>query len=230
MAASLASSPLAPALGRVVVVPGVYAPQSDTLMLASALRREGLVPGMDVLEVCAGSGALAVLAARLGATATAVDVGRRAVLSARINALLARRRVTVRRGDLFAAVPDRSYDVVFCNPPYVPAPGESPPRRGAARAWDAGRDGRAVVDRICAEAPGRLRPHGVLLMVHSGLCAAEETLLRLERAGLRAEVVDRARIPFGPVLRGRLPWLRRHGLVQPGEDTEELVVIRGEKR
>ncbi|SOD63144.1 release factor glutamine methyltransferase [Streptomyces zhaozhouensis] len=211
-------------------MPGVYAPQSDTLMLAAALRREGLVPGMDVLEVCSGSGALAVLAARAGAAVTAVDVGRRAVLSARINALLARRRVTVRRGDLFAAVPDRSFDLVFCNPPYVPAPGESPPDRGAARAWDAGRDGRALVDRVCAGVAPRLRPHGVLLMVHSGLCAAEETLLRLEEAGLRAQVTDRARIPFGPVLRSRLPWLRRRGLVRPDEETEELVVIRGEKR
>ncbi|MDT0269450.1 methyltransferase [Streptomyces sp. DSM 44915] len=211
-------------------MPGVYAPQSDTLMLAAALRREGLCPGMEVLEVCAGSGALAVFAARLGASVTAVDVGRRAVLSTRINALLAGRRITVRRGDLLAAVPDRTFDLVFCNPPYVPAPGEAAPARGAARAWDAGLDGRLLVDRVCAEAPARLRPHGVLLMVHSGLCAADETLLRLERAGLRASVVDRAHIPFGPVLRARLPWLRRRGLVAPGQRTEELVVIRGEKR
>ena len=211
-------------------MPGVYAPQSDTLMVAAALRREGLVPGMDVLELCAGSGALAVFAARRGANVTAVDVGRRAVLSARLNALLARRRVTVRRGDLLSPVSDRTFDLVFCNPPYVPAPGESPPRRGAARAWDAGRDGRALVDRICAEVPPRLNPHGVLLMVHSGLCAAEETLVRMARNGLRPEVVDRARIPFGPVLRSRLPWLRRHGLIRPGQDSEELVLIRAEKR
>ncbi|WP_062210337.1 HemK2/MTQ2 family protein methyltransferase [Streptomyces sp. NBRC 109706] len=212
------------------MLPGVYAPQADTLLLAAALRAERICPGMDVLEVCSGSGALSAYAARLGARVTAVDIGRRAVLSTRINAVLAGRRVTVRRGDLTTAVAGRSYDLLFSNPPYVPSPLDTLPRTGAARAWEAGRDGRALVDRICAAAPAMLRPHGVLLLVHSGLCAEEETLLRLEEAGLRAAVVERARIPFGPVLRERLPWLRRRGLVPPDEELEELVVIRGEKR
>jgi SAM-dependent methyltransferase len=145
-----------------ITMPGVYAPQADSSLLAEALRRGGICAGMDVLDVCTGSGVLGVYAARL-ARVTAVDVARRAVLTARLNALLARQRLTVRRGDLFASLPVRSFDVIVSNPPYVPAPGARLPRRGAARAWDAGHDGRAFVDRICEDAPAVLRPHGVLL-------------------------------------------------------------------
>lgn len=212
-----------------LIVPGVYAPQWDTGLLARALHREGVGPSTDVLDLGTGSGALAVQAARLGARVTAVDISRRAVLTARMNALLAGRRVRVRRCDLTDAVPGSSYDLVISNPPYVPSPSESLPRRGRARAWDAGPDGRAFVDRICAAAPTVLRPGGVLLIVHSGLCGGRTTVQHLAAAGLRASITDRVRVPYGPVLRARLPWLVREGLADGADRREELVVIRAER-
>ncbi|KAB1148681.1 methyltransferase [Streptomyces luteolifulvus] len=206
--------------------PGVYAPQWDTGLLARALYREDISSATEVLDLGTGSGALAVQAARLGARVTAVDISWPAVLTARVNALLARQRVRVLRGDLMEAVSGRSYDLVVCNPPYVPSPSARLPRRGRARSWDAGRDGRAFLDRICAAAPALVRPAGALLIVHSGLCGIRATLERLRDAGLRAAVTDRSLVPYGPVLRSRQRWLVREGLVQGDEDREELVVIR----
>ncbi|MGW6746728.1 methyltransferase, partial [Streptomyces sp. NPDC055025] len=190
---------------------------------------EGLAADMDLLDVCTGGGALAVLAARMGARVSATDISRRAVMTTRLNALRAGQRVRVRRGDLSTPWGGRTFDVVVSNPPYVPAPRTRPPPRGPARSWDAGRDGRHVVDRICAHAPSLLRPHGILLMVHSGLCGADTTLRQLAAAGLTCSVTDRTYVPFGRVLTRRLPWLRAQGLIGAGDDREELVVIRAER-
>lgn len=210
-----------------VRVPGVYVPQRDTKMMTRAIDAEGITPGTDVLDVGTGSGVLAVFAAGLGSRVTAIDISRRAVFSARVNAALARQRIEVFRADV--ADLDRRFDVVVSNPPYVPDPDHTTAPRGAARAWDAGRDGRAVVDRICRASPALLRPGGVLLMVHSALCGTQLTLDRLRERGLSAAVTDRELIPLGPVLRSRLTWLREQGLMGEVQDKEELVVVRAQR-
>ncbi|MFD5126607.1 MULTISPECIES: HemK2/MTQ2 family protein methyltransferase [Streptomyces] len=211
-----------------LVLPGVYAPQEDTELLAGALSDEPLPPGAEVLDVGTGTGALALEAARRGFRVTAVDVSWGAVWAARLNARLAGLPVRIRHGNLFEPVRGESYDLVLANPPYVPAPDGRRAPRGAARAWDAGDDGRLVVDRICREAPGLLRPGGVLLLVQSALSAPDLTVGQLRAAGLKAAVTRRQRIAFGPVLRGRERWLRERGLLSDTEDKEELVVVRAE--
>ncbi|GAA3907826.1 methyltransferase [Streptomyces lacrimifluminis] len=221
------AEPLAAPRLRCWVPRGVYAPQADTRLLRRAIRREGITERTDVLDLGTGSGMLAVEAARLGGRVTAVDISWRALATARLNALLNGQSLRVRHGDLASAVPGRRFDLVISNPPYVPAPDTAPPR-GPARAWDAGQDGRQLIDRICDTAPTVLRPTGTLLIVHSHLSGIDPTLARLEKAGLRAEVVDRALLPYGPVLRSRLTWLREQGLTADRETTEELVVIRAE--
>ncbi|OKJ72359.1 HemK2/MTQ2 family protein methyltransferase [Streptomyces sp. CB02460] len=217
-------------LGRLWTLPGVYAPQADTHLLARALQAEGPAAGMDVLDVCTGSGALALLAARSGARVSAIDISRRAVLTTRLNAARAGHRVRVLRGDLTGPVLGRRFHLIVSNPPYVPAPQARRVRaHGPEVAWDAGLCGRQALDRICAHAHDALHPNGVLLLVHSGLCGAEETLARLTASGLRAAVTSRSSVPFGPVMTARLPWLRARGLLGPRDDTEELVVIRAER-
>ncbi|GCB43566.1 HemK2/MTQ2 family protein methyltransferase [Streptomyces sp. NL15-2K] len=217
-------NPLVPPLA----LPGVYTPQEDTALLVGALSEEPLRPGADVLDMGTGTGALALAAARLDTRVTAVDVSWLAVFTARLNAWLTRLPVRIRRGNLFAPVRDRSFDLILTNPPYVPTPEAGRPPRGAARSWDAGPDGRFVLDRICREAPSRLRPGGVLLIVHSALSDPGRTVEGLRAAGLKVAVTRRRRIAFGPVLRARQDWLRERGLLSPAEHKEELVVVRAE--
>jgi release factor glutamine methyltransferase len=198
-------------------------------MLTQSLRDASPGDGAEVLDLCTGSGVLAIAAARLGARATAVDVSRRAIATVRLNALLngVSRSVRAVRGDLFDAVPDRHFDAIVSNPPYVPSASDELPSRGPARAWEGGPDGRVVLDRILAEAPRRLRPGGRLLLVHSSLCGTEATLERLEAAGLEARVAQRRRGPLGPLMLARVDDLERRGALEPGQREEEVVVIEG---
>ena len=196
-------------------------------MLAHLVGRDERVPGSDVLDVCTGSGAIAVAAARSGAgSVTAVDVSRRATLSARLNARLHGVRVEAVQGDLLDAVADRRFDVITSNPPYLPAEHEALPERGPQRAWDAGLDGRVLLDRIIAAAPRHLRPGGVLWLVHSSVCGVDRTLSRLGLAGLEPVVAERRSGPLGPLLEGRADQLEQRGLLQPGQREEEVVAIR----
>ncbi|MEU0039211.1 HemK2/MTQ2 family protein methyltransferase [Streptomyces sp. NPDC006333] len=217
-----------PLLRPLVALPGVYRPQADTHLLADALSKENLHPAAEVLEIGTGTGALALSAAGRGARVTAVDVSWRAVVAARINALQQGVPLEILHGDFAARTRGHRYDIVLANPPYVPSPNHRLPAAGPARAWDAGLDGRLVVDRICASAPALLRPGGVLLMVHSAMCGPERTLKRLAEAGLPAQVAARSRVPWGPILRSRREWLQRQGLAGIGEEREELVVIRAQ--
>ncbi len=206
--------------------PGVYRADGDTWLLIDVMRRGGYAAGRHVLDIGTGAGALALAAARAGAvTVTAVDLSLRSVIATRLNSRLHRAPVTVRRGDLFAPVAGQRFDLIMANPPYVPAATDVLPRHRISRCWDAGLDGRAVLDRICIEGPALLAPDGMLLLVHSAVCDDDTTVSRLADAGLDAEVLARATVPFGPVMRARVTMLQARGLVEPGQRDEELVVI-----
>ena len=199
-------------------------------MVADRLRNETLLPESRVLDLCTGSGFLALTAALRGVRdVTAVDVSRRAVLTVRLNARLNGVRVRALRGSLFDAVPGEQFDVIVSNPPYVPAESDVLPTRGARRAWDAGRDGRVVLDRMLAEAPSRLRPGGRILITHSSLLGLEATERALADGGLEVDVPVRRRGPLGPLMAGRVEYLERQGLLRPGQRDEEVLVIRGRK-
>lgn len=212
---------------RLLPVPGVFQPLSDSWMLARRLRAERLGPGATVLDLCSGSGLLAVTAALSGASSVAVDVSRRALISVRLNAALNRVAVEALRGNLFEPVAGRRFDVIVSNPPYLPAPDPSIPRRGPARAWDAGLRGRVFLDRICAEAAAHLKPGGALLLIHSSVCGERETISALTDHGLRTNVVFRHRGPLGPRLRARVDWLREQGLLLD-HDQEDVIIFRAQ--
>ncbi|HWT24736.1 MAG TPA: HemK2/MTQ2 family protein methyltransferase [Solirubrobacteraceae bacterium] len=213
---------------RIARLPGVFRPLSDTWLLAAAARRQPQLRGGRVLDLCTGSGAVAISAARAGArSVTAVDVSRRAVWTVRINAALNGVRVDARRGDLFRAVAGGRFDVICANPPYLPASADELPARGRDRHTEAGRTGRALLDRIIAEAPAHLAPGGVLLVIHSSVNGEATTLDRMRAAGLEPLVAERRRGPLGPLLAARAPMLEARGLLPPGEREEDLLVVAG---
>ena len=219
----------------VAAAPGVYAPQHDSLLLIEAMAASAAVEGRAVLDLCTGTGIAAIAAAQMGArTVTAVDSCRRAVRCTRRNARAAGVRLRACVGTHRDALARGPYDLVVCNPPYVPAPpgrhnGSVPAEAGPSTAWDAGADGRMVLDPLCESAPGLLAREGVVLIVQSEFADPERSIRMLRRRRIYAEIILTQRIPFGPVLTDRAPWMESVGLLTGGRREEELVVIRGEK-
>ena len=125
----------------------------------------------SVLDLCTGSGCLAVLAARAfpQAQIDAVDISKDAldVAARNVAEYGLQDRITLHRGDLFSPLGDRRYDLIITNPPYVDAEGMAElPRECRAEpklAFDGGIDGLDFVRRILKEAGRHLTPRGGLL-------------------------------------------------------------------
>lgn len=209
---------------RILVPPGVFRPRSDSWQLARCVAA-ATGPGRSVLDLCTGSGVVALVAARAGAAPViAVDLSGRAAWTARLNGLLHGVRVRGRTGRLYEPVGGCRFDLIAANPPYLPGTGSGPP--GLARAVDGGPDGRAVIDRIIDGAPAHLNRGGRLLLVHSSVCGIEETVQRMRAAGLAPRVIESTTGPLGPMLRERAGRLHRAGLLQDTR-SEQVAVIEG---
>ncbi len=124
-----------------------------------------------VLDLCTGSGCLAILAARHfpNALIDAVDVSKDALAVAvrNVSEHGLEERVALYRGDLFAPLGNARYDLILSNPPYVDAEGmaalPAECRAEPKLAFDGGADGLDLVRRILNEAGRHLTPQGGLL-------------------------------------------------------------------
>ena len=217
------------------VTEGVYAPREDSQLLVDMMEKTGLAQGSRVADLCTGSGVVAIAASEQGATeVTAFDICPRAVHCARATAAAAGAEVAVHLGSWARGVEFGPYDLVVCNPPYLPHDTsiedmKLPSRLGPARAWDAGYDGRLVLDPLCRAATELLADGGTMLLVQSEFAGPRQTLARLASSGLDAEVIAWQWIPFGPVLSSRAQWLEDTGRLESGRREEELLVIRADK-
>jgi release factor glutamine methyltransferase len=213
----------------------VYQPQHDSRLLVDAMERTAIVAGRRVLDLCTGSGFVAIAAAELGCSSvTAFDICPHAVRSSRDNAVDAGVQVDVRQGSWTRAFGCAPFEVVVSNPPYVPTSSVDDSKSissaaGPSWAWNAGPDGRLVLDPLCESATKLLCDGGSLLLVQSAFADVQRSLDRLRSTGLDADVVASQWIPFGPVLSTRADWMEKTGRLQRGCREEELVVIRADK-
>jgi release factor glutamine methyltransferase len=170
----------------------VMVPRPDTETVIEVVRavRPDRTQACRILDVCTGSGVIAVSLAKEypAAQVVATEISQAAGAIARRNA--ARNqvadRVDVREGDLFAPVAGERFDLITANPPYIASEIvptlSSEVRREPLIALDGGPDGLRFYDRICGEARDHLVPGGALVVEH-GYDQADAVRARFSAAG-----------------------------------------------
>jgi ribosomal protein L3 glutamine methyltransferase len=135
-----------------------------------------------VIDVCTGSGCLAILLAHHFAAAEvdACDLSADALEVAKINVRDHRleRRIHLFQSDVLAGVPPARYDVILSNPPYEPSKlvdAQTPEFAAEPRmAHDGGSDGLVIIRQLLRQARERLQPHGIVVIEVGGLQPAIE--------------------------------------------------------
>jgi ribosomal protein L3 glutamine methyltransferase len=175
----------------------------------------GLIPEPEaigsVLDLCTGSGCLAIIAAMClpNAEIDAVDLSADALEVAKLNVADHGMddRIRLKHGDLFKPLKSARYDLIITNPPYVAAAEVAafPPEYAnePQLAHLGGSDGLDLVRRILAEAPAHLTPEGGLICeIGTGRHILEEEYPALPFTWLDTEQSE-----------GEVFWLSRRDLV-----------------
>jgi len=218
--------------GCVFRVPeGVQPPKAGSRFFC---RHLGVRAGERVLELGAGLGLGAVLAARAGAAVVATDVVPAAVEIIRVNAALNGVSVDARLGDCYAPVAGERFDLVCSNPPQMPTPPGRARDDATAAADNGGIDGWELLDRIIAGAPAHLAPAGRLVFTIFAFLGPKTAFAKVEAAGLVPAVVATETQSFPRIGFERLDHLRaldaEHTLPSAGIPAHvERLVIEGRR-
>ncbi len=176
---------------KFVVFRDVYEPDEDSFLLAKHSKKAS----GRVLDVGTGCGIQAITCS--GREVVGVDINLHAVENARFNAQKSNKPNCIFfESSLFERV-DGKFDFILFNPPYLPTSKTDKTRnRQLDKAWNAGVDGRLVINRFLNEFEDFLKPHGRLLLLHSSYAGTNKTIHVLERKGFFVRVLEQQSFPF----------------------------------
>ncbi|AFV06898.1 Protein-N(5)-glutamine methyltransferase PrmC [Dehalobacter sp. UNSWDHB] len=184
------------------VDPSVLIPRPETELLVEKVLKLGKNIGRErenkevstkVLDLCTGSGAIAVAVAYYWnqASVVAVDMSSEALTVAKINAAKMNVNIDFRLGDLFAPVQGEKFSLIVSNPPYISEQEilECPPevRKEPVLALLAGKDGLDFYRRIAMKATEFLSNGGIIL-VEIGYSQGTQVRELFKAAGYQTEL------------------------------------------
>jgi len=170
-------------------VPEVYGAAEDSHLLARTVA-EMVEPGDRALDVGTGSGYVAVALRDAGAEVVGVDVNPHACATA------ASVGVQTVRGDLVSAFGRGTFDVVACNPPYLPTPAEKEWDDWMEAALSGGEDGRRMIEPLLDDVGRVLAPDGRCFLLVSSLTDIQAVLDYGADRGLVGEEVGAEKHAF----------------------------------
>jgi release factor glutamine methyltransferase len=211
------------------IADAVQPPKAGSLFFCRHLTAAA---GERVLEIGAGLGLAAVLAARAGARVVATDVVPGAVDAIRVNAALNGVVIDARVGDCYEPVAGERFDLICTNPPQMPTPSGRERDDPVAAADNGGIDGWALIDRVIAGAPEHLTPRGRLVFSIFGFLGYKKAFAKLEAQGFVPSVVAREVQSFPRIGYERLDHIRAldaEGTLPPAgvPTTVDRLIIQG---
>lgn len=155
---------------KLIMRPCALIPRQDTETVAEAALMLAKERGFGTaLDLCCGTGCIGIsLAALGGLDVTMSDISGECVALARENAAMHGISAQFAEGDLFSALSGARFDLIVCNPPYIPSGDIESLQREVKneprRALDGGEDGLDFYRRISGEYQRHLNPGGALLL------------------------------------------------------------------
>jgi release factor glutamine methyltransferase len=166
----------------------VYSPREDSELLAQELEKFIIsqTTKLQALEVGCGSGFLSILASKLGATVTSIDINPVAITTTEKNAQLNKVKLTTFQSNLFANISEK-FDLIFFNPPYLP----DNDNIGHKETW-AEEDN---ISRFTEQVKSYLNPNGTILLLISSLTKTPASDL-LKKQGFTVKIIAKKKIPW----------------------------------
>lgn len=173
---------------KISLFEGVYPPKLDSFLVAKELL-EVVKEGHRVLDVGTGSGILAILAAKKGASVVATDIHQLSVKCAEYNASLNNVELDAKTSDLFESIKnEETFDIIVSNMTALPTPQDEQHDEYIIRTVDAGPDGRKYLDPLISQMPKYLKESGYFITQHSNFANIEKTKDKLEEIGFGVEL------------------------------------------
>lgn len=165
---------------EVTINEGVFPPATDTKLLALAVH---VGKGDRIIDMTTGSGVVAIVAGKQGATGIAVDINPLAVECARQNVARHGIDIEVIESNLFSNIPPEQFDRIYANGPFFDDEIEDPLDYACYGS-------HKFTEDLLAGAKARLKPDGKLLMVVSEFTDIKHLEQTAENKDLSAEVIE----------------------------------------
>lgn len=171
------------------VTPEIYEPSDDSFLL---MKYSKVLKG-NVLDIGCGCGIQALVNAKHNPDnfVFGIDINRAAVECSRYNAFTNEiKNASFAVSDIFDNVPEKRFDAMVFNPPYLPTTKQEKISSELNHAFDGGFDGRLIIDRFLFEFERHLSEDGRIFLVHSSLNRPEKTVSILEERGFSVMIRD----------------------------------------
>ena len=174
-------------------------PYSALLAIAlDRLKKDRKLPKGTALDLCCGSGILAIQLAKAGYSSVAVTDIVPEAIDAALNNFKAqglKNKIRGLVGDLWTAVPKEKFSLVVCNPPALPVATDV--LMAPEQQWfDGGNDGRRMISQVIAGARAHLTKKGFILLAHSSLVDFDLTVSECTQQKIWVEPLCYMYLPF----------------------------------